>query len=136
VDLPDVRQRGRGLHWSVFAFLAGFAIILALVTWGYLIPAADAAKPMFGATTVPVDRKKDLAQLRAVSWLLLAVVLVVLGGLLVLTFRVGWFFFPRPTVKRTQTRYVDAWAEAGRRVEAPPLDDGETPPADSPPSAR
>ncbi len=29
------------------------------------------------------------------------------------------FFFPPPTPPRTHTRYVDAWGEAGRRMETP-----------------
>ena len=48
--------------------------------------------------------------------LLFALVLVILISGLILTFRIGRFFFPRPSGPRVQTKHVDAWAEAGKRA--------------------
>ena len=46
-------------------------------------------------------------------------VLFVLFAGLLLSFRVGRFFFPRPTpAPRRRTEYVDAWVESGRRMTA------------------
>ena len=59
---------------------------------------------------------------------MLIVVLFVLFAGLVLTFRLGRFLFPRqPTARAKPTEYVDAWAEAGRRMKTPGDgdDDGE-----------
>jgi len=37
---------------------------------------------------------------------------------LMMTFRIGRFFFPRPgNSARVKTTYVDAWTEAGRRLD-------------------
>ena len=47
------------------------------------------------------------------------VILVILVAGLILTFRVGRMFFPRATGPRTRTKYVDVWAESGRRLEVP-----------------
>ena len=47
---------------------------------------------------------------------------------LLLTFRISRFFFPRPTAPRTHTKVVDAWTEAGQRLEEesdPPAMDEE-----------
>jgi Na+/proline symporter len=96
-------------------FLTVFAIVLVLVVQLYLIPALIAAKD------ADAEQRR---QLSAYATLILAVVLFVLFSGLLLTFRVGRFFFPRPPstpVKRTE--YVDAWAEAGRRASAAPLEE-------------
>ena len=44
---------------------------------------------------------------------------VLFGGLLI-AFRIGRFFIPRPVAGRKKTEYVDAWAESGRRMGTPP----------------
>jgi hypothetical protein len=79
----------------------------------------------------------DRAKLRAYASLLLAIILIVLICGLLLTVRIGRFFFPRPAAPRTRTKYVDAWSESAKRMETPPDDDdddggsgsGEPPPA-------
>jgi hypothetical protein len=109
---------GRKLHWSVMAFLFSFLFILLLVGWMYLIPAAGAMEHADATQRV---------WLRDTSRLLLAAILVTLGGILMICFRVGQYFLPRPSNRPTQTRYVDAWEEAGRRLEVPPEDDDDPP---------
>ena len=89
-------------------FLILFSGVLLLVSQLYLIPALRAAKD-----ADPAEKR----QLAAYATLILVVVLFVLFAGLVLTFRIGRFFFPRaPAVRRKPTEYVDAWAEAGRRI--------------------
>ena len=106
------RIRSGRTYWAVLAFLIGFAILLVGVSTYYLLPAMDAAH----STGVTAKEKRTLM---AVSRLMLAVVLFVLFAGLLLTFRVGRFFFPRKTGPRTRTQYVDAWAEAGKRMQPP-----------------
>ena len=98
-------------YWAVLAFLIGFAILLVGVCSYYLVPAMDAAQH---ATP------KEKRTLMAVSRLMLFVVLFVVFAGLLLTFRVGRFFFPRKSAPRTHTDYVDAWSEAGKRMQPPP----------------
>lgn len=108
------RRHGGAIHWAILAFLLGFSLLLVVLIWYYLIPAGEAARD-----ASPPDK----AKLRAVSTLLLAVVLFVLFVGLILTFRVGRFFFPRPhpgTGKPVKTQYVDAWAESAKRMPTPP----------------
>lgn len=93
------------------AFLTGFAVFLVFICYWYLFPSLEAAQ---GAT--PKEKK----QLAAYARLLLAVILVILFAGMLLTFRVGRMFLPRSGGKREQTKYVDAWAEAGKRMETPP----------------
>jgi hypothetical protein len=109
----DRRARRGAAHWGILVFLIAFVALLLLVSFGYLIPAMDAART--------ADRAGKF-KLVATSRLLLAVVLFVLFMGLMMTFNVRRFFFPRETPKRTRTQYVDAWTEAGKRVE---LDDDE-----------
>jgi uncharacterized membrane protein YfcA len=97
---------------AIFAFLVGFTVLLIIVGFYYLVPAMDAAR-----NATPNQRRS----LAAYSTLLLAVVLFVIFAGLFLTFRIGRFFFPRKTPPRTHTKYVDAWAEAGKRL-TPPKD--------------
>jgi len=98
-------------------FLAIFAVVLLAATKLYLLPAMAAAKD-----AGPVERR----HLQAVAVLMLCVVLFVLFAGLLLTFRPGRFFFPRPPTARVKpTQYVDAWAEAGRRAATPPSDDDD-----------
>jgi hypothetical protein len=56
----------------------------------------------------------------ATSALLFAVVMLILVSGLLMTFRIGRLFFPRNAPPRTRTKYVDAWAESGKRMETPP----------------
>jgi hypothetical protein len=101
------RARSGRTAIAVLAFLLLFAILLVCVSNFYLIPAIGAAK------NANPDEKR---RLMAFSRLLLMIVLFILFVGLVMTFRVGRFFFPRPTGPRVKTKYVDAWAEAGQRV--------------------
>jgi O-antigen/teichoic acid export membrane protein len=108
--LPD-RPRPPRMLLRAVAFLGVFAIILVLVVNLYLIPAMTAAKD------ADVKQRHELA---AYATLILVVVLFVLFAGLLLTFRIGRFFFPRPPIPpRKPTEYVDAWAEAGRRAPVP-----------------
>src|SRR5689334_929012 len=84
---------------AIVVFLVGCAILIAGVTSYYLVPAMEAAHSK-GVTTV---EKRSL---------------MAYSGL-ILTFRIGRFFFPRKTGPRVQTKYVDAWQEAGKRMETP-----------------
>lgn len=93
--------------WAVLAFLLLFAILIVGVSEFYLLPALAVVKD-----ANPVEK----ARLAAYSRLLLAVVLFILFVGLVLTFRIGRFFFPRSEAPKTPTKYVDAWTEAGRRM--------------------
>ena len=91
----------------VIAFLVGCGVLIVFVTRYYLYPAMEAA-----GQASPRDRKV----LAAHAWLLLAVVLFILLVLMILTFRIGRFFFPRPGQRAKPTDYPDAWAESARRV--------------------
>src|SRR5437016_6435670 len=102
---------------AAIAFLLGFAILLTAICHYYLLPAFDALKH---ATLA------DKARLRAWSALLLALILFILISGLILTFRIGRFFFPRPTAPRVHTKHVDAWAEAGKRAQPDPPTKSET----------
>ena len=108
------RNAGRIL-WGTLAFMAGSAILIVVISKGYLLPALDAAK-----NAAPAERKALAAHAR----LLLAVVLFILIAGILLTFRFGRFFFPRQRdgEARKPTQYVDAWAESARRMETPPAD--------------
>jgi hypothetical protein len=58
--------------------------------------------------------------------LVLAILLFILIAGMMLTFRIGRLFFPRQTPPRTQTKYVDAWAESAKRMPVPPDEDEPT----------
>ena len=103
---PLPRHAGQSI-WAVLGFLTLFAGLIVFVSFWYLFPAMAAAQH---ATH---SQRREMA---AHALLLMAVMLVILLCGLLLTFRIGRFFFPRPTPKRTRTQYVDAWAEAGRRA--------------------
>lgn len=101
----------------VVLFLVGFAAVLLAVCTIYLFPALRAA-----ASADPQQRR----ELGATAWLVLALVLFVLFAGLVLSFRVGRFFFPRPAAPaRKPTEYVDAWAESARRMVVEESPNGE-----------
>jgi ABC-type dipeptide/oligopeptide/nickel transport system permease component len=95
--------------WPPVAFLGLFAILLAIVSHWYLIPALSAF----------ADANPDQRRLLSVhALLLMSVLLVLLALFLILIFRLGrsWFTSsgrPKPT------QYVDAWAEAGKRLKPP-----------------
>jgi hypothetical protein len=100
----------------VVVFLVAFLVVVVVVSYGYLFPALTAAQ---GAT--PEERRR----LAAYSTLLLCVVLFCLLMGLLLSFRFGRMFFPRASGPKVRTKYVDAWAEAGRRM-TPPEDKDKT----------
>jgi O-antigen/teichoic acid export membrane protein len=104
-------------HWAAVAFLFTFTLLLIAICYFYLFPALEAYKH-----ASPEDRSK----LRAYSALVQAIMLFILVAGLILTVRIGRFFFPRPDSPRVRTQYVDAWAEAGKRAETPkPEEDSE-----------
>jgi hypothetical protein len=100
----------------VLAFMLGFAVLFVFVVWYYLIPATEA----FGQASPGEQRV-----LAAHSRLLLAILLLILFSGLILTFRVGRFFFPRPRQPSKPTRYPDAYAEAARRIKVDDDDDAQ-----------
>ena len=99
------------IYWAALAFLTGFAVLLIFICYTYLFPALEATQ-----RATPEEKK----QLAAHAQLLLAVILVILFAGMLLTFRVGRFFLPRSWGKPMKTKYVDAWAEAGKRMQTPP----------------
>lgn len=101
--------------WAAVAFLAAFAAGLALLSHYYLLPALRTF-----LTARQQGDKTGAQAITATSALLLAVILVILIAGILLTFRIGRFFFPRKTEPRTKTKYVDAWAESAKRMEVPP----------------
>jgi hypothetical protein len=101
-------------HWTAVAFLFVFTLLLIGVCYYFLFPALEAWKH-----APPADR----AKLRAYASLLLSIILIVLICGLLLTVRIGRFFFPRPASPRTRTKYVDAWSESAKRMETPPEDE-------------
>lgn len=114
IQRADIRRCAGRTYWGVLAFLAGFVVLLLVVSRQFLIPALDASRH-----ADPAGKKL----LGGVSWLMLALLLVYIIAGLMLTFRIGRFFFPRPRSPRVHTRYVDAWAEAGRRMSEKPGDE-------------
>lgn len=104
---PANKQRLIRLLVATAAFVLGAATVIFLTVRMYLLPA-------YHAWRQADPRQRDL--LSASSALLLAVVLVVLLLLLVAAFGIRRYFFPPPQSRRTRTKYVDAWAEAGRRA--------------------
>jgi hypothetical protein len=94
----------------LIGFMLTAWIILFLVTDLYLIPALRVAQ---GADSIA------RRQLAAISSLVLAIILTSLIVVLMLILRPGRFFLPRKSDPKTRTKYVDAWAEAGQRMEVP-----------------
>jgi hypothetical protein len=112
------RFRSGRIQWAALAFLLGFTALLLVICYGYLFPAMEAAK---GAT--PTEKRG----LVAYSRLLLVIILFVLFAGMLLTFRVGRFFFPRSLgTPRDKTHYPDAWAESAKRVKIPDETDEES----------
>jgi heme/copper-type cytochrome/quinol oxidase subunit 2 len=105
VPAQSDRHSGRSILPYV-GFMGLFAILLALVSRWYLLPAMDAfnhAQP---------DQRRLLA-LHAL--LLMTLLLVILGIFLILTYRLGRTLLRPPQAPRKPTPHVDAWTEAGRR---------------------
>jgi hypothetical protein len=99
-------RRGR-TYAGVITYLLGFALLLVVMLHFFWIPTLESAH---------AANHLRRHWLGAVSWLMLAVVLVYLFAGLILTFRVGRFFLPRQREPRVRTKHVDAWAEAGKRI--------------------
>jgi NADH:ubiquinone oxidoreductase subunit 5 (subunit L)/multisubunit Na+/H+ antiporter MnhA subunit len=112
-DLVIRHSPPRGaLHRPLLAFLSTFSLLLGLIIIYFLLPAAQAAQ-----SASPEDKLK----LRALSSLLLAVIIVILFIGLLLTLHLSRLFF-RPS-KPTKTQYSDAWSESAKRLKLPPNDD-------------
>ena len=107
------RRRGRTILAVLTYMVLSGAMILGVWLY-YLVPALSAF------TTATPDGRKRLG---AYALLLMVVMLLLVGFLLVVTFRVSRFFFPRPRSPRTRTSYIDAWEESGRRLQTPPPDE-------------
>lgn len=97
-------------------FLLAFIGLLSFVSFYYLLPAADAA-----ANATPVQRR----QLSAYSALLMAVILVILCCGLILTFKIGRYFIPKPSPRRQAFPDIDPWTESARRMPTPPPADDD-----------
>jgi hypothetical protein len=98
----------------VLVFLFAFTAGVVVLCYHYLFPALE----------VYLDAKQrgDKGGARAISataMILMGVLLFILFCGVLLTFRLGRLFFPRPRGPRTKTEYVDAWAESGRRMGTP-----------------
>ena len=101
-------------YWAVLLFFVGFAALICVVSFYYLMPAMDAA-----LDATPKQRRG----LAAYSWLLMSLVLFILFVGLMMTFRIGRFVFPRSTPPPSKTTYVDAWAESAKRISVPDEED-------------
>ena len=113
-----MKRSGRTIL-AVLCFLVLFTLLLVLVNYIYVMPGLEQAKHMNH------EQRRKLAA-NAMLVLMLLLTLLVVG--LLITFRISRFFFPRPTVPRAHTKVVDAWAEAGQRMEEksdPPAMDEE-----------
>lgn len=106
---PRKPHRGRVLIGAIF-YILGFSLLILAVWHIYLVPAMDAARH------ADASGKRDL---QAVAWLMMTLVLVYMLAGLILAFRPGRFFFPPPDRKGKpkQTEYIDAWKEAGKRMD-------------------
>ena len=102
--------------FPLIGFMIAAWIVLFMVTDLFLIPALRVAQ---GADSIA--RK----QLAAISALVLAIILTSLLAILMLFLRPGRFFLPRKAEPKVRTRYVDAWAEAGQRMELPKEEEEE-----------
>ena len=109
---PTVKRHAR-IHWSALVFLVFFTVFLIGI-------ATYTLKPGMEAATRPGITPEEKHRLVAWYRLLLTVVLFILFAGLVLTVRIGRFFFPRERPDQTKTQYVDAWAESAKRVQVPP----------------
>ena len=118
--------RSGAIRWSALAFLFVFTLLLIGVASYVLVPGFEAIQ----------DKKltpEEKRNLQAWYRLLMFVLLFILFAGLVLTFRFGRLFFPRPAPPRTSTQYVDAWAESARRMNVPPAEGDEEREEEPPP---
>jgi len=102
----DMIRGGRTILATVL-FFVGFAILLMFVSHWFLLPAMDVARQASRA---------EKQRLVAYASLLLAILLLVLFIGVLMVSRVRRFFEPRTPVPRQKTEYIDAWAEAGKRI--------------------
>jgi hypothetical protein len=100
----------RRTYTGVLLYLCGFALLLLVALNNFLVPVLHAAAHNGHAAH---------QKLAAISWLLLWIILTYLISGLMLVFRVGRFFFPRPRPPRHRTQYIDAWAESAKRIDVP-----------------
>jgi hypothetical protein len=123
------QPRRGAIRWSTLVFLVLFTLLLIAVASYVLVPGFEAAqylkKQNPDPTALTPDDKDRLRNLQAWYRLLLFILLFILFAGIVLTFRFGRFFFPRATAPRTQTQYVDAWAESARRIQVPDADEDD-----------
>jgi hypothetical protein len=114
--MPPRRPKLRSArsYLPFIAFLATCWIILFLVSNRFLLPVFTMAHDI----DAPGRR-----QLAAISSLVLAIVLTGLVAMILLVVKPGRFFMPRKSPPRDRTRYVDAWAESGKRLDTPPSDE-------------
>ena len=117
-----LRPRG-AIRWSTLIFILVFTALAMVVAFYFLMPGLEVA------SEVAKDPKRYTPQEQRTvqAWyrLLLFVLLFILFAGVVLTFRFGRFFFPRAATPRTQTQYIDAWAESARRMQVPDADEDE-----------
>jgi hypothetical protein len=111
-----VHSRRAVIPWPALVFLAFFALLLVGVCYWYLLPALSASQ---AATQPARDR------MAAEALLLLTILLIILLAGLLLTFKFHRFFFSSAKPPVQKTKYVDAWAEAGKRMEEPSGDEDE-----------
>ena len=109
------RRRPAHSQWAVLVFLSAFTLGLIALAYYYLLPALEAF--------IRAKEQGDKTGTKAISAtgaLLLSIILLILLVGVLLTFRIGRFFFPRKVEPRVKTKYVDAWAESAKRMEVPP----------------
>jgi hypothetical protein len=118
------------MYGRVIVFLLGSTTLLLLVSFHFLRLALEARNAAMATTHPTESDKHNLAALSAWSSLLLAILLVILLAAMIWTFRLSRFFRLRAGGPRVTTQHVDAWAEAGKRLEADEPD--EQPPPSEP----
>ena len=99
-----VRRTTRSI-WATAVFLCGFVILLAVLAHYVLLPGWRTANQLGGT-------QKTLMSAYAALLLALLLALLWVGLIIVLRLRQS---FVNPSGKRVKTKYVDAWAEAGKR---------------------
>jgi len=100
--------------FAVLSFLTLFLILVLLVSKFYIEPSMQLASHLNRNDPQQLKERHAIAAHGMLVMMLLLTLLVI--GLL-MTFRISRFFFPRPTAPRTRTKVIDAWAEAGKRME-------------------
>lgn len=107
------QRSGRSIL-AVLVFLSLFCALLALVVLFYVNPMLEHASHLDKNIPEQLQKRHAIAA-NAMLVLMLLLTLLVIG--LLMTFRISRFFFPPPTLPRTRTKVIDAWAEAGKRME-------------------